>query len=288
MAQRTPNDPCNNYGAGFLIDPNPPTARMIDRFRFRRLAGFATTGRAAGAAGPQPGHARLGARPGGQHDPDHREPDGGEGVRPDLASANPLPGTPRRRRPKLNTPEHCKQATYCDVIPLEVVLPPTLKPSDEFFVTVTLEWETDQIQGVPAGGHDYDSPRTVNDLDLYVWNDPVRDEEPTQASATAKLPERPAAVPAVQGQVLDRRLQLQRAQHRLQAEGRVQAGEHRPAVRVAGAGVQPGDTPPVPFEPPVELPEPETPALPIDTSGCRRHADHASRRPRRPRRRRRR
>ena len=24
LAQRTPNDPCNNYGAGFLIDPNPP------------------------------------------------------------------------------------------------------------------------------------------------------------------------------------------------------------------------------------------------------------------------
>jgi hypothetical protein len=24
MAQRTPNDPCNNYGAGFLIDPSPP------------------------------------------------------------------------------------------------------------------------------------------------------------------------------------------------------------------------------------------------------------------------
>jgi len=24
IAQRLPNDPCNNYGAGFLIDPNPP------------------------------------------------------------------------------------------------------------------------------------------------------------------------------------------------------------------------------------------------------------------------
>jgi hypothetical protein len=27
MAQRTPNDPCNNYGAGFLIDPRPPAVQ---------------------------------------------------------------------------------------------------------------------------------------------------------------------------------------------------------------------------------------------------------------------
>ena len=32
----------------------------------------------------------------------------------------------------------CKQQPFCDVIPLEVVLPPTLKPADEFPVSVKL------------------------------------------------------------------------------------------------------------------------------------------------------
>ncbi len=41
-----------------------------------------------------------------------------------IAGENPLPGLPAPA-PRLNTPEACKQATYCDVIPLEVVLPPT-------------------------------------------------------------------------------------------------------------------------------------------------------------------
>ena len=54
-----------------------------------------------------------------------------------IPGQNPLPGLPAPA-PKLNTPEACRQATYCDVIPLEIVLPPTLRPSDEFFVSVAL------------------------------------------------------------------------------------------------------------------------------------------------------
>src|SRR5207244_7004579 len=57
-----------------------------------------------------------------------------------ISGSQPLPVVPPSPAPKLNTPERCRQATYCDVIPLEVVLPPTLRPSDEFFVAVTLDW----------------------------------------------------------------------------------------------------------------------------------------------------
>src|SRR5206468_812280 len=101
---------------------------------------------------------------------------------------NPLPGLPAPV-PKLNTPEACKQAAYCDVIPLEVVLPPTLRPSDEFFVSVSLEWKTDKLPGVSAGGNDYVKPTDVNDLDLYVWNEPIGDA-PVQQSSTAAMPEK--------------------------------------------------------------------------------------------------
>ena len=72
-----------------------------------------------------------------------------------IAAAEPLPGVPAPA-PKLNTPDACKQATYCDLIPLEVVLPPTLRPSDEFFVTVGLEWTTQSLPGTA----DTPSPRT--------------------------------------------------------------------------------------------------------------------------------
>ena len=54
-----------------------------------------------------------------------------------IAMPNPAPGLPAPA-PKSNTPESCKQATYCDGIPLEIVLPPTITPRDEFFVTVSL------------------------------------------------------------------------------------------------------------------------------------------------------
>jgi hypothetical protein len=104
-----------------------------------------------------------------------------------IPAQNPLPGLPAPA-PKLNTPEQCKQQPFCDVIPLEVVLPPTLKKADEFFVSVTLEWKTNRIDGVSAGGNEYVKPTDVNDMDLYVWDDPIG-EEPIVQSATSTNPE---------------------------------------------------------------------------------------------------
>jgi len=106
-----------------------------------------------------------------------------------IPGQNPVPGGVLPAPvPKLNTPEQCKQQPYCDVIPLEVALPPTLQKADEFFVSVKLEWKTQRIDGVSAGGNEYVKPTDVNDLDLYVWNDPVG-EEPVQQSATSTNPE---------------------------------------------------------------------------------------------------
>jgi len=99
-----------------------------------------------------------------------------------IGAADPLPelGSPL---PRLDTPERCKQATYCDVIPLEIAVPPTLRPADEFFVSVALDWKTTTLSGT-----DYTRPTEVNDLDLYVWTDPAG-SEPVQDSATATMPE---------------------------------------------------------------------------------------------------
>jgi len=100
-----------------------------------------------------------------------------------IGAADPLPelGSPV---PRLDTPERCRQATYCDVIPLEIVLPPTLRPADEFFVSVELDWKTTTLSGT-----DYTRPTEINDLDLYVWTDPAG-TEPVQDSATATMPEK--------------------------------------------------------------------------------------------------
>jgi hypothetical protein len=85
--------------------------------------------------------------------------------------------------PSLDTPDDCKQATYCDVIPLEVVVPATLAPADEFFVSVELSWATENIPSTPA------TPTTaVNDMDLYVWDNPQGDEA-VAVSAKGQQPE---------------------------------------------------------------------------------------------------
>jgi hypothetical protein len=85
--------------------------------------------------------------------------------------------------PSLDTPDDCKQATYCDVIPLEVVVPATLAPADEFFVSVELSWATENIPSTPA------TPTTaVNDMDLYVWDSPQA-EEAVAVSARSQQPE---------------------------------------------------------------------------------------------------
>ncbi|HVW33195.1 MAG TPA: hypothetical protein VHL53_11700 [Acidimicrobiia bacterium] len=111
-----------------------------------------------------------------------------------MGSMEPLPVGLPSPAPKLNSPERCRQVTYCDVVPLEIVLPPTLRPSDEFFVSVALDWKTQTLPAVSVPGKDVTRPADFNDLDLYVWADPAAgqpaDDHPAGQSATASRPEK--------------------------------------------------------------------------------------------------
>lgn len=110
---------------------------------------------------------------------------------PPIPGQNPLPGLPEY---KLITPDECKTMTYCDVVPLEVVVPPTLDEADEFFLGLELSWVTEKIPEGPSlaipGQEEgpVTSETAVNDMDLYVWDEP-QGAEPIEASASADLPE---------------------------------------------------------------------------------------------------
>ena len=231
--------------------------------RLRRLAGFTTTGVLLGLLALSP------AMPVSALDQANNtirvtenqtvEKDYGP-----MAMPNPAPGAPAPA-PKLNTPENCRQATYCDVIPLEVVLPPTLQASDEFFVTVSLDWKTDRVEGVSAGGNEYVKPQDANDLDLYVWDDPAG-EEPAQLSATAARPEAARLFRPAKGKysIVVFNYMGPNTGYRLKVEYKPE--NIVPPFELLPPEFSPVATPPTPFEPPVELPEPEAPTLPIDTS----------------------
>ncbi len=108
-----------------------------------------------------------------------------------IAMPNPAPGLPAPA-PKLNTPETCKQATYCDVIPLEIVLPPTLQAAGRVLRhRVSCRGTTDQLPGIKSARPSTRKPQDINDLDLYVWNDPTGRGPVQQASATAARRRRP-------------------------------------------------------------------------------------------------
>jgi hypothetical protein len=61
----------------------------------------------------------------------------------------------------------CSKATACDVIPLTV---PDPKDEDDFFVTITLNWDTAEVPNVPVLGD-----TAVNDLDLWIVDDPFNE-----------------------------------------------------------------------------------------------------------------
>ena len=232
--------------------------------RVRRLAGFATSGLLLGVLALSP------AMPVSALD---RAADGlkvGENQKVEkefgpIAGQNPLPGLPAPA-PKLNTPEQCRQAAYCDVIPLEVVLPPTLKASDEFFVSVTLEWKTERIDGISAGGNEYVKPTDVNDLDLYVWNDPINEAQtPVQQSSTSAMPEKLRLFRPAKG-----KYSIVVFNYSGPNTGYKLTAEYRPENIVPPFELLPPEatsaTPAEPFVPPVEAPE--APAvLPVDNSG---------------------
>ena len=181
-----------------------------------------------------------------------------------IAAMQPAPGLPAPA-PKLNTPERCKQATYCDVIPLEVVLPPTLKPSDEFFVSVALDWKTQTLPGVSAGGADYTKPQDVNDLDLYVWADPAA-EEPVQQSSTGARPEKLRLFRPAKGKYSIVVFNYQGPNTGYTVRVEYKPEKIVPPFESLAPDFNPVATPPVPFVPPVDE-SAAPPVLPIDTSG---------------------
>ena len=120
--------------------------------------------------------------------------------------------------------------------------------------------------GVSAGGNEYAKPTDVNDLDLYVWDDPVG-EEPAQHSATSATPEslrlfRPAkgkysiVVFNYTGPNTGYKLTVEYKPEHIESPFESLAPEFTPVI-----------TPPEPFVAPVEEPE-APPVLPIDTSGA--------------------
>ncbi|HYH51726.1 MAG TPA: hypothetical protein VEG38_19450 [Acidimicrobiia bacterium] len=183
-----------------------------------------------------------------------------------IAMANPAPPVPAAVPvPQSNTPENCKQATYCDVIPLEIVLPPDFKPNDEFFVTVFLDWKTDQLPGVKVGEAEYREPEDINDLDLYVWNDPPA-EAPVQQGATKVRPEQARFFRPDKGKysIVVFNYIGPNTGYKLRVEYKKE--DIVPPFELLPPEFNPVAIPPQPFEPPVELTEPEAPTLPIDTS----------------------
>jgi hypothetical protein len=183
-----------------------------------------------------------------------------------ISTFQPLPIVPPSPAPQLNTPERCKQATYCDVIPLEVVLPPTLRPSDEFFVSVTLDWKTSTLPPVSAGGHDYTKPQEINDLDLFVWTDPAGDE-PVKTSATDTEPETLRIFRPSKGKysiVVFNYIGLNTG-YKLTVSYKPE--KIVPPFESLAPDFNPVATPAAPYQPPVDL-SGGPPTLPIDTSAA--------------------
>jgi hypothetical protein len=175
-----------------------------------------------------------------------------------MASQNPLPGLPAPA-PRLNTPDSCKQATYCDVIPLEIVLPATLKPSDEFFVSVDLTWQTESL---PAT--DYTKAQQINDLDLYVWNDPMADE-PAGQSSTAAQPEHLRLFRPAKGKYSIVVFNYLGPNTGYKLSVSYKPEKIVPPFESLAPDFNPVATPPLPYVPPVDLSGPPA-ELPVDNS----------------------
>jgi hypothetical protein len=65
------------------------------------------------------------------------------------------------------SPDTCA-ATGCDVVPLTIKAPPGVGEDGDYFVQITLEWDTQEANNVPVFGT-FD----IDDLDLWIQNDPV-------------------------------------------------------------------------------------------------------------------
>ncbi len=180
---------------------------------------------------------------------------------PPIPVFNPAPDNPKIK------PDDCKTAPWCDVIPLEVVVPADLPDEEEFFVRVKLEWETENIPGNPVTP----DTRAVNDLDLYVWDDPQGDVERAMG-ATEQEPEELALFRPTKG-----RYQIVVVNYLGPNTGYRLTATYKPEPIIPPfESLEPVfDLPPLPVEapalpePPAELPEPaESPAPPSGFSGA--------------------
>ena len=174
-----------------------------------------------------------------------------------IATFNPAPDN-ATGKPGI-TPDDCRTATWCDVIPLEVVTPANLTPEQEFFVKVKLEWETENIPSNPA----MPTTRAVNDLDLYVWDDPQGEVELAMGT-TDQEPEELALFRPTDG-----RYQIVVANFLGPNTGYRLTVTYKPEPIVPPfESLEPVfELPPFPaempaFEPPAEVPEPEEPFRP--------------------------
>ena len=179
-----------------------------------------------------------------------------------LSMSSPV-SNPPQPAPRLSTPENCKEAAYCDVVPLEIVVPPTLRPADEFFVTVSLDWKTDRVEGVTAGGNRYLEPQDVNDLDLYVWaaTDPPP-EEPVDYSAFTR-PESVRLFRPTNGRYSIVVFNSMGPNHGYKLTVEYKPENIEPPFELLPPEFAPVATPQAPAEPPAAAAEPEAPARPI-------------------------
>lgn len=69
----------------------------------------------------------------------------------------------------------CRSAIYCDTIPLQINVPPSVPKDSNYIVQVRMFWETAKANGT-----------TVNDLDMFIYNS---DDEQLQKGATQSEPE---------------------------------------------------------------------------------------------------
>jgi hypothetical protein len=172
---------------------------------------------------------------------------------------NPAPDNPKIK------PDDCRTLPWCDVIPLEVVVPAGLAEDAEFFVRIKLEWETSNIPDNPATG----GTRAVNDLDMYVWDDPQGDVDQAMA-ATEQEPEELALFRPTKG-----RYQIVIVNYLGPNTGYRLTATYKPEPIIPPfESLEPVfELPPLPVEaaipePPAELPEPEPAAPPPDFSGA--------------------
>ncbi len=171
---------------------------------------------------------------------------------------NPAPDNPKIK------PDDCKTLPWCDTIPLEIVVPPNLPDEMEFFVRIKLEWETENIPGNPVTP----DTRAVNDLDMYVWDDPQGDVDQAMA-ATEQEPEELALFRPTKG-----RYQIVIVNYLGPNTGYRLTATYKPEPIIPPfESLEPVfELPPLPieapvFEPPAELPEPEPVESPADFSG---------------------